>query len=425
MAKFCVKCGTPLGSGPFCVKCGADARAVATTAPAQPPAAAVPPAQPIQQIVPPAPEPVAFQPVVPPLVISEPVPFQPVASAPAFQPVITQPVVSQSAGARSTFCVKCGSPLGTGPFCVTCGADARSVAASAPSQAAASVPVASVPVASATPQPVLVQPVVSQTVVAQPPAAQQGMSTLAKLGIAAVAVVLVVGAAGAVGAYYVVHKVTDKYHEAKSEILNAASGSTSDSSTSADSSNGSGSAGSGSDSSDSSTATMGNVCRFLSKEDVSRAIGVEIIRADSSNDGCSYVAKGSIGDMTAKHMKAMVASRGADAKSQEMAEKFAGGMFKAFASDKSSGVQDTTEVPVFGFSIDQNNADAQMRLNAKVLGNLGDQQGLPGIGDQAFVSADGMIMVRKGKSLVRIMFTACPCGTEQVKPLAKEIADAL
>jgi hypothetical protein len=406
MAKFCVKCGTPLGSGPFCVKCGADARAVATVVEPPVPAAAVPPpVQPIQQIVPPVPEPAAFQPVVPPPVVSEPVPFQPVVSP----PIAAQPAVSQSTGARSTFCVKCGSPLGTGPFCVKCGADARGMAAAAPPPAAASVPVAS------TPQPVLVQPVV-----AQPPAAQQGMSTLAKLGIAAVAVILVVGAAGAVGAYYVAHKVSQKYHEAKDEILNAAPGSTSGSDTSSGSSGGS-----GGDTSDSATASMGNVCRFLSKDDVGRAIGVEIIRADSSSDGCSYIAKGSIGDMTAKHVKAMLASRGADAKSQEMTEKFAGGLFKAFAADKSSGVQDTSEVPVFGFSIDQNNADAQMRLNAKVLGNLGDQQGLPGIGDQAFVSADGMIFVRKGKNLVRIMYTACPCGTEQVKPLAKEIADAL
>jgi hypothetical protein len=36
-----------------------------------------------------------------------------------------------------------------------------------------------------------------------------------------------------------------------------------------------------------------------------------------------------------------------------------------------------------------------------------------------------MIMLRKGKSLVRIMFMTCPCGTDAVKSLAKEIADAL
>jgi hypothetical protein len=36
-----------------------------------------------------------------------------------------------------------------------------------------------------------------------------------------------------------------------------------------------------------------------------------------------------------------------------------------------------------------------------------------------------MIMVRKGNKLVRIMYLTCPCGTEAVKPLAKEIANAL
>jgi hypothetical protein len=311
------------------------------------------------------------------------------------------------------FCVTCGTPLGTGPFCVKCGADARSVAQPVQPQLA-SVPVPppqAAPATQAGPQPVIAPPA------AQPVAAKQGMSTLAKLGIAALAVVLVVGAAGAVGVYYVAHKVTQKYHEVSDGILGSSSGSGSNAE------NGSGDA--GSKESSSANSSLGNVCRFLSKEDVSKAIGVEIVRADPGENGCTYIAKGTQADMTAKHMKAMLATRGADAKSQEMAEKFAGGLFNAFAADKPSGQDASGEVPVFNFSVDQNAAEAQMRLNAKVLGNLGDQQGLPGIGDQAFVSADGMIMVRKGKNLVRIMFVTCPCGTEQVKPLAKEIADAL
>jgi hypothetical protein len=217
--------------------------------------------------------------------------------------------------------------------------------------------------------------------------------------------------------YYVAHKVTQKYHEVSDGILGSSSGSGSKAEN--------GSSDAGSKDSSSANSSLGNVCRFLSKDDVSKAIGVEIVRADPGENGCTYIAKGSQADMTAKHMRAMLATRGADAKSQEMAEKFAGGLFNAFAADKSSGQDTSGEVPVFNFSVDQNAAEAQMRLNAKVLGNLGDQEGLPGIGDQAFVSADGMIFVRKGKSLVRIMFTSCPCGTEQVKPLAKEIADAL
>ena len=122
---------------------------------------------------------------------------------------------------------------------------------------------------------------------------------------------------------------------------------------------------------------------------------------------------------------AMTASRGADEKTQQMIQQITGGAFKVFQSENKDSKPDTGEVPVFNFSIDQNNAEAQMRLNAKALGRIGGTQDLPGIGDQAFVSADGMIMLRKGNKLVRIMYLICPCGTEAVKPLAKEIAEAL
>jgi hypothetical protein len=235
------------------------------------------------------------------------------------------------------------------------------------------------------------------------------MSPLAKLGIAAVVVVFAGGALAAGGIYYAVHRVSQKIHEETGGILGSSSDSTSSS-----------------DSQSSANNTMGNVCRFLSKEDVSRAIGVEIIRAEAlDNDGCNYIAKGTQADMMAKHATAMAASRGADKKTQQMLQQFAGGVFKVFQSEDKDRKPDTGEVPVFNFSIDQNNAEAQMRLNAKGMGMIGETAGLPGIGDQAFVTADGMIMVRKGNKLVRIMYMICPCGTEQVKPLAKEIADAL
>ncbi len=320
------------------------------------------------------------------------------------------------------FCVECGTPLGSGPFCVKCGADARSVAQSVQPQPA-SMPVrppqaSAIPATPAVPQPVITPPAV--LAVGQAVAPKQGMSTLAKLGIAAVAIIFVGGAAGVVGVYYVAHRVSQKYHEVSEEILGSSSSSRSDPSSSprrsASSSNGS----------KSGSGSMGDVCHLLSKEDVSKAIDVEIVRTEPGDNGCSYIAKGTQAEMSAKHMKAMVADNGADKKTQEIAEKFAGGMFSMFQADKPASEQDPSgEVPVFTFALDQNAADAQMRLNAKVLGNLGPQQGLPGIGDQAFVSADGMMMVRKGKTLIRIMYITCPCGMEQVKPLAKEIADAL
>lgn len=310
------------------------------------------------------------------------------------------------------FCVKCGAPL-SGAFCGKCGADMRNVAS--PAQPQPSQPTS--PTAQFS-QPAATQP---QGVASPAPApAKQGMSTLAKLGIAAVVIIFVGGAAGVVGVYYVAHRVSQKIHQTADGFL----GSSSDSRAS---SHGEGS-GSGEPESGRSaeSGTMGDVCRFLSKQDVGRAVGVEIVRTQSDDNACSYIAKGTKEEMMAKHSAAMAGDLGADKKTQQIVQTFAGGLGKMFKSEEPASEQDNSgEVPVFSFSVDQNAAEAQLRLNAKVLGNLGPQQGLPGIGDQAFVTADGMIFVRKGKSLVRIIYLSCPCGTEQVKPLAKEIADAL
>lgn len=243
------------------------------------------------------------------------------------------------------------------------------------------------------------------------------MSTLAKLGIVALVIIFVGGAAAVVGVYYVVHRVTQKYHEVSDKIL--ASSSDSRSSSPPGASSGSANSGPG-------RGSQGNVCRFLSKEDVSRAIGVEIVRTQPDDNSCAYIARGSQTDMMAKHATAIAASRGADKQSQEMFQKFAGGIFKAFESKTPASEQASSdEVPVFSFSLDQEAAEQQMRLNAKILGNMGSQNGLPGIGDQAFVTADGIIMIRKGKTLVRVVYVACPCGTEAVMPLAKTLADRL
>ena len=315
----------------------------------------------------------------------------------------------------ANFCVKCGSPL-TGPFCTKCGADARGVTQSIqaqPNSAPPQAPQATAPGVYTGPQPAITP---NAPTAPHPAASKKGMSGLAKLGIAAVAIIFVGGAAGAVGVYYAAHKVSQKYHEVSAEILGS----------SLDSSSMAGSGPMSADSSGSSNGSLGNVCRFLRKEDVSRAIGVPIVRTEPVDNGCSYIAKGTQEEMTAKHAAAMAGDEGADKKTQRIAEQFASGIFKMTQGDKPPSEQDSSgEVPVFNFSLDQNAAEEQIRLNAKVLGTLGPQQGLPGIGDQGFVTADGMIMVRKGKTLIRIMYLTCPCGVGQVKPLAKEIVDAL
>lgn len=300
------------------------------------------------------------------------------------------------------FCTKCGAPLSGGPFCAKCGADMRNIVtlAQQPIEAPAAAP--------APP---------SLSAVPPSPSTNKKMSPLAKLGIAAVILVFAGGALAAGGIYYAVHRVSQKIHEKEGSLLRSSSGSDNSSSDNS---------GSGNSSADSSDNSLGDVCRFLSKEDVSKAIGVEIIRTESKDNGCSYIAKGTQADVMARHATAMAASRGADKKTQQMLQQFAGGMFKGFQSQRPQSEQDKSgEVPVFNFSVDQHDAETRMRLTAKTMGNLGDMHGLPGIGDQAFVSSDGMIMVRKGNKLATIMYLSCPCGLEAVKPLAKEIADAL
>jgi hypothetical protein len=295
----------------------------------------------------------------------------------------------------ASFCTKCGSPL-TGVFCVKCGADARQLASSTPQPPAQSVQAV---------QPQQPPVSISSTPSASPVPKKSGPWVKIIVGVMAVGLV---GCALAIGGvYYAYHRVKQKVSEATGGMI----GSDSDSSSS-------------SDSSSKGESTI-DACRLLSKEDVSKAIGVEIVRTERDKNSCSYIAKGSKADMVAKHTTAMIAARGADKKTQDMVQTVAGGFFKTFQNEDKSSQDNSGEVPVFNFSIDETAAEEQMRLNAKVLGGLGDSEGLPGIGDQAFVSADGMIMLRKGNKLVRIMYITCPCGTEAVKPLAKEIADAL
>jgi hypothetical protein len=88
-------------------------------------------------------------------------------------------------------------------------------------------------------------------------------------------------------------------------------------------------------------------------------------------------------------------------------------------------------VPVLALSVsDSPSASAEMKLNAKVMKNLaGGAMPATGqdldIGDQAFASSDSLIMVRKRGKVIRIMYMTCPCGTNEVIPLAKKLVQSL
>lgn len=308
------------------------------------------------------------------------------------------------------FCANCGTPLNGGLFCVKCGVDARANLNS--EQVQSYMPATET--APTSPRPA--NPAQIGPAIVPSPAVQTGMSTLAKFAIVAIVIIFVGGVTGAVGMYYVAHRVSQKFHQLSDGVLKASSESGHSTHSSSEEVRASAS----------NDNHIGNVCRLLNKDHVSQAIGVQIVRAAAEDNGCTYIAKGTQAEMTAKHASAMAGDLGVDKKSQQAVETFSAGLGKVFESEKPAPEQDTSgEVPVFSFSIDQNAAETQLQLNAKVLGIIGSQERLPGIGDQAFVSADGMIFMRKGKNLVRILYQSCPCGMEQVKPLAQEIADAL
>lgn len=279
--------------------------------------------------------------------------------------------------------------------------------------------------AAPTPQPDF-QPV-AQTVAAQaiptPVPAAKASSPWLKIVIVVVIVIFALGALAVGGVIYVAHKVSQKAHEYKQEILGE--------SATAPTTAGAAGAAAGSGGvqpeagavDEKNSSVTGDACRLLSKEDVSSAIGVTIVETQPSDAGCSYLAKGTAADMVAKHTAAMVGAKGADKKTQGMIEQFAGVIGNSMPKEDTKGTETADgNVVVFGFAIESNSGREEMHLNAKVLGGLGpSQQALDDIGDEAFAEADSMMFVRKGDRLIRIMYSSCPCITDAIKPLARKI----
>ncbi|HZQ51213.1 MAG TPA: zinc-ribbon domain-containing protein [Bryobacteraceae bacterium] len=267
----------------------------------------------------------------------------------------------------SRFCGNCGTQVNEAArFCANCGAQ------TGPSQ---------------------------QTAAQALPAANKGLSTAGKFAIASVLIIFLVGGAMVAGVFYAAHRISQKLHEVKAEIINAHD-----------------------------SGPMGDPCRYLNKEDVGAAIGVEIVKTQADADSCSYLAMGNAGDMAAKHASSMLGAKGADAHTQKIFEQFGKTIFDSMPRERQNATSDGAgRVAVLAVSVsDSPSAIAEMKLNAKVLKNLG---GPPGedldIGDQAFVSGESVMMIRKGSKVIRILYMTCPCGTRQVIPLAKKIAGSL
>ena len=170
-------------------------------------------------------------------------------------------------------------------------------------------------------------------------------------------------------------------------------------------------------------------CSLLPKSMVSAALKVEVVRAENpgeGNPGCVYDVAGDAADLTAKHLGAMHKDE-MNKSQQDMMENFAKEIFKSGGDASQGPSEHPGEAPVLTYSIDNNAAQFQMRLNKGTLGRLGPVGlvAVPDLGDEAFDAYGAMLFVRKGDKLVRIMYMSCPCALADVLPLAKKIADGL
>jgi hypothetical protein len=337
------------------------------------------------------------------------------------------------------FCGACGSPLPeTAIYCGSCGAARVPVQPASRAQEPAALPPitpgdpaswATVALPASYPQaPAASQPQPPAAYVAAPagyvpavPYPVKKSNTLLKVVLAVVVLLCVGSALLLAGLYYGVQMVRQKVHQIAGQELGGSSAF-----------NGS----------DSREGFKGDPCRFLSKAEVSQAVGVVVIRADAKDDGCSYIAKGDPADVTAKHAAAMLGGLGADAQTQKAIQKFAGAIFaQQQADDKSLSAQAVTgEVPVLVVSFTSGNARMEMKLTRGTLGrvtnvvpaaseNAGAQDtgsgNLTGIGDEAFVAGGSMILVRKGNTVAHFTYISCPCNTGNIKPLAQMVASRL
>ena len=403
MANFCGQCGSLLNATAlFCGGCGAKvpvALAAQASIPgvASAPFAPVPPTKPALQPAAYAPVASAYTPVDSALSPVTPSAAETVAFAPAaFDPAPATPAVEPPAP----------QPGGFAP-----------VPGYTPAPAAYTPPAASYAAAPAPYMPGNAYPA-------------KKSNTLIKVLIAFVLIIFVGGALAVGGLWYAAQKIKAKVHAVRAQVLGESAPSNT---------GGLGGLLSGSSSNDDSAdGFKGDPCRFLSKAEVSRAVGLLVIRTEAKDGGCSYIARGDPADVTAKHLSSMLGGMGADAKTQQMAQKFAGGLFaQQEASDKSLSAEAATgEIPVLVLSFTAGNAAMEMKMNRAAFARLRDGApnasaahtatgDLAGIGDEAYVAGGSMIMLRKGNTTARFMYISCPCNTDNIKPLAQTVASRL
>jgi hypothetical protein len=296
------------------------------------------------------------------------------------------------------FCRNCGRPLADGQaFCDGCGTPAAGPpvrSSAAPPPPGSTAPPAQPPQADPQPRPQAPAPQAA----AAPPA--KSGSTLVKILLVFVVVIFLFGAIGVAGIWYVAHRAKQKIHEMGLDDLATAS----------DEHRGPALGGT-------------NPCSLLSKEDVAQAVKMDVVRSErpeGSDAGCEYSVLGNYVDLIAKHASLLHKEETNESQRQTM-ETFAKAVGHSNDSQQSAP-RHPGESPVFMFSVDNNSATAQMSLTRATFGRMGPAfTAIPSLGDDAFDIANGMMMVRKGDTIIRIIYMMCPCTTEAVVPLARKI----
>jgi len=278
------------------------------------------------------------------------------------------------------FCTKCGSPLADGQgFCTKCGLAAG---ATAP----------------APPRPVGLSPV-------PPNAAAQRQSnrTLIKVLLICGAVVVLFFIAGIAGVSYFVYRHKDEIHQMglddpqsmqyRGPVLAGV-----------------------------------NPCSLLSQEDVSEIVKMPVVRAETTAGGevgCEYSVMGDRDDLVTAHISAVTKGSASEIQRREM-ESTARSFFHSNNHQPSftpPAARHPGEVPVFTFIADNMAAKMQMGVTRATLKRMapGTLTNLAGLGEDGFDLASALIMARQGDTIIRAMYTTCPCNTADAQALVQKI----
>jgi hypothetical protein len=189
-------------------------------------------------------------------------------------------------------------------------------------------------------------------------------------------------------------------------------------------------------------STLGgvNACSLLSKDDVSRAIGMDIVRAEPDHGdllSCKYSVLGDAGDLTVKHAirLSQEIAKNTGTNQQQMSqsqqadvENIGKTLFHGMATDPNSGLADHPgETPVFSVYINDNAAQFQMKVDRVAFSRIGPvgAADIPNLGDEAFDAAGAMMLVRKGDKMIRVVYMQCPCVKDDVVPLVRTVIAGL